>query len=87
LNGSNVTTCKLDEVDIVDFRDPKINGLFKDGRTQIAKKRLSDRSETLRILVHEIAHRMGGNDGEKSHVSNIERLWAGIVSNLRSVIE
>lgn len=87
LNDSNVTTCKLDEVDIVDFRDEKINGLFKDGRTQIAKKRLSDRSETLRILVHEIAHRMGGNDGEKSHVSNIERIWAGIVTNLRSVIE
>lgn len=81
---SVVTTCSLDEVDVVDFRDPGLQGLYKDGRTQIAKKHLADRDQTLAILVHEIAHRLGGGDGEKSHVANIERIWSGIVASIRS---
>jgi hypothetical protein len=72
---------KLDDVDVADFRDPKLMGLYKGGRVQIAKKHLSNRSKTLETLVHEIAHRVGG-DGEKGHVANIERIWGGIVENL-----
>jgi hypothetical protein len=75
--------CTLDEIDVVDFRDAGLQGLYKDGRTQIAKKHLAHRDETLAILVHEIAHRLGGGDGEKSHVSNIERIWSGIVASMR----
>jgi hypothetical protein len=32
--------------------------------------------------VHEVAHKAGGGDGEKSHVANIERIWSTIVGEL-----
>ena len=54
-----------------------------DGKIRLAKKILADRSTALRVLVHEVAHRAGG-DGEKGHVSNIERIWSGVVERLRS---
>ena len=73
----------IDEVNIADFRDVRIRGLFKDGKIRLAKKILADRSTALRVLVHEVAHRAGG-DGEKGHVSNIERIWSGVVERLRS---
>jgi len=72
----------LADVDVVDFRDNKIRGLFKDGRIQLRKDILADRDLTLRVLVHEAAHKAGGGDGEKDHVSNIERIWSGIVARL-----
>jgi len=73
----------LDNIDVIDFRDEKIRGMYKslDGRIQLAKKILTDRDLTFRVMVHEVAHRTGG-DGEKGHVSNLERIWSGIVSAL-----
>jgi hypothetical protein len=73
----------IDSIDVADFRNPKLLALYDNGRIQIAKHALSDRSSVLRRLVHEVAHRAGG-DGEKGHVSNLERIWAGIVEKLRS---
>lgn len=69
-------------VEVVDFRSEDLMGQFKDGRTFIAKKYLSDQDETLRILVHEVAHRQGG-DGAKSHIDRVEFLWMNIVRNMR----
>ncbi len=80
ING--VTPVTIADVDIADFRDEKLRGLYKDGRIQLAKKNLSDRDYTLRVLVHEVAHKLGGGDGEKSHVANIETIWSGIVARL-----
>lgn len=71
----------LADVDVVDFRDANLRGMHKDGRELLSKKILDDRFLTLRVLVHEVAHRSGG-DGEKSHVSNIERIWSDIVKTL-----
>lgn len=71
----------LDSVDVTDFRDENLRGMFKDGRILLAKKVVTDRDLCLRVLVHEVAHRAGG-DGEKGHVSNIERIWSGIVARL-----
>jgi len=76
-----VEPCTLDDLDVTDFRDENIRGMFKDGRILLAKKILTDRNLTLRVLVHEVAHRAGG-DGEKGHVSNIEHIWSGIVAGL-----
>jgi hypothetical protein len=76
-----VERVSLDNVDVTDFRDEALRGMFKDGRILLAKKILTDRDLCLRVLVHEVAHRAGG-DGEKSHVSNIERIWSGIVAGL-----
>ena len=78
---SGIETVTLEQIDIVDFRDTNLRGMHKDGRELLAKKILSDSNLTLRVLVHEVAHR-SGNDGEKAHVANIERIWSGIVAGL-----
>lgn len=80
LNG--VAPLTIADVDVADFRDPRLQGLWKDGRIQIAKRCLSERKATLEILVHETAHKIGGGDGSKDHVGNIETLWSGIVERL-----
>lgn len=77
-----VELISLDEFDIVDFRSEDLQGQFKDGRQLLAKKVLSDRDETLVVVIHEVAHRKGG-DGDFSHVRSIERIWSGVVANLR----
>lgn len=74
----------LDLIDVCDFREPKFLGFFRDGRILLAKRILGDESLTLEVLVHETAHMLGGGDGEKSHVANIEKLWSGIVAGLRA---
>lgn len=78
-----VEPIELGEIDIHDFRDANFLGFYKDKRVLLAKKILCDRQKTLETLVHEVAHKAGGNDGDKSHVANIERIWSGIVENLR----
>lgn len=80
VNG--VTPITISDLDIADYRDEKLLGLWKDGRIQIAKKVLVDRNQTLEVLVHETAHKLGGGDGEKSHVAHIESIWSGIVARL-----
>jgi len=77
-----VVPVSLDEIDVADFRDERMMGLYENGRVLLAKKNLADRDTTLETLVHEVAHREGG-DGSKSHVATIERLWSGIVAHLR----
>lgn len=71
----------LEEVDIVSFRSPTLEGQFKDGRILIARRILASRQETLAVVVHEVAHR-NGIDGDKGHVAEIERIWAEIVERL-----
>lgn len=72
----------LDDVEIVDFRDVNLMGQFKERKILIAHKYLTDPNETLRILIHEVAHRDGG-DGDKGHVDRIENIWKGVVAQLR----
>lgn len=80
VNG--VTPLAISDLDVTDFRNPKLLGLWKEGRIQLTKHILASRNETLKVLVHETAHKLGGDDGEKSHVANIERIWSGIVAHL-----
>lgn len=74
---NDIELVTLDIVDVVDFRSPELQGQFKDERILIARKYLKDRFETLSILIHELAHRKGG-DGDKSHVSRIEHMWRDV---------
>ncbi len=75
----------LDDVEVVDFRSDSLWGMFeKDAEKEhflIAKAQLANRAQTLRILVHEVAHREGG-DGDKDHVMRIEKIWSAIVELL-----
>lgn len=77
-----VEPVNLDTIDVVDFRSATVLGMYKESRVLLAKNRLSDRNVTLETLVHEVAHRRGG-DGEHAHVAAIEAIWSGIVANLR----
>lgn len=74
---SKVREVSLDDVDVVDFRSKDIEGMFKDGRVLLASKFLGDPHKTLQVLVHEVAHRAGG-DGAHSHVQEIEEIWMTI---------
>ena len=72
----------LDVLSVCDFRSPGLQGLFSpDGKIKVAARVASDRGECLATLVHEVAHR-AGSDGEKNHVSQIEKIWSAIVENL-----
>lgn len=79
---NSVEPVSLDDIEIVDFRDPNLMGQFKERKILIAHKYLTDPNETLRILIHEAAHRDGG-DGDKGHVNRIENIWKGVVAQLR----
>lgn len=73
----------LDSVDVVDFRDEKILGLFKAGRVQVAKKELAVRRDARRVLVHEFGHKLSAEgDGAKGHTDEVELLWADITEYL-----
>ena len=81
---AQVDPITMADIDVVAFRDEKIQGMFKgvDGRVLLSKAVLVDRDVTIKVVVHEVAHKAGGGDGDHRHVQNIERIWAGIVSAL-----
>lgn len=68
------------DVNIATFRNKKLYGQFKNGEVLIAKNILSDYPETLATLIHEVAHKAGG-DGEHAHIEEIERIWKTVYSN------
>lgn len=73
----------LADVDVCDFRDPNLLGQYvhATGRIRIARSVLADRAQTLRVCVHEVAHKHGG-DGDKAHVNQLEVIWSTIVEKL-----
>jgi hypothetical protein len=77
-----VTPVTLAEINVVDFRSANLMGTFgADDGVKVSAKVAEDRAKCLETLVHEVAHRTGG-DGEHSHVAEIERIWSRIVENL-----
>jgi len=74
---SGLPSLTLDQVEVADFRDENLLGLFKDEKVILAKRILTDPAATLRVCVHETAHRCGA-DGSKGHVGEIERIWSEI---------
>jgi len=82
LVGAVRSECTLGLIDVVEFNSMGTLGQFKDGRILLAARMLDDRDEMLATIVHEFAHRNGG-DGEKDHVMAIENLWRDIVKHLR----
>ena len=76
------------DIDVVDFRTAILLGQAKtEGsafRVLLARKILKDRAQTLSVLVHEVAHRNGG-DAEKGHVAEIEAIWSQLYDTLEPV--
>ncbi len=68
-------------VNVVDFVDQTL-GLYANGEVYLSRATLANKHSALETLVHEVAHHLGGGDGEKSHVVHIERIWSQIVEHL-----
>jgi len=73
----------LDIVSIVDFVGETIKGSAKksisDFQINIARKVLTNKTELIQTLVHEVAHKYGG-DGDNEHENNQLRILSEIVS-------
>lgn len=70
-------------VDVVTFANPTLLGLHDSatGIVKLARRNLSDTGRTAATLIHEVAHRAGG-DGTSAHRQEIERLF-GLVAAAR----
>jgi hypothetical protein len=70
-------------VDVVTFANPSLLGLHESdtGIVKLARRNLSDTGRTAATLIHEVAHRAGG-DGTSAHRQEIERLF-GLVAAAR----
>lgn len=68
---------------VVDFRDGDCLGLHTRGVVYLRRDQLATRKDALETMVHEVAHAVGGADGEITHVRNIEDIWSRIVEYLR----
>jgi hypothetical protein len=75
-----------DRLNIVDFGDASLNGLYEGGTIKLAKKLLSSFEDTLRVLVHEVAHANGG-DGEKGHEVAEGKLYCRIIADMRAPMQ
>lgn len=74
-----IPTPVAQRIDIVEFRDPRIEGLWQgdNGRISIALRMLDDPRGLLKVLVHEVAHAVSeAGDGHHGHTESIEDLWA-----------
>ena len=74
----NAMGCDPDKIRVVDFHGENLLGLYKGGDVDIARKILKDREELIATVVHEFAHRAGG-DGSVQHEREVESLFAKIV--------
>lgn len=81
LLSTAIPDASLHDVDVVDFHNGELLGQFVNGRVLIARRMLDDTMDALRVLVHEYAHR-GGGDGDKGHVESLELIWKSIVKGI-----
>jgi len=75
---------ELPDVSVVDFVKMDLLARYesKERRISIARHVLADRYTTLAMLVHELAHHLGGTDGSSDHASNQERIWKAVVRRM-----
>jgi hypothetical protein len=81
---------ELPLVKIVRFTSPDIHGTYSTGCSDpdcgcdaqpniaLARKILEDQKQTLKVLVHEVAHKAGG-DNTHAHLMEMQRLWSELV--------
>lgn len=65
---------------VVEFKTGDILGLYDNGTIKIARWVLKDRCRLLATLIHEVAHRHGG-DGSHSHVQAMEIIWSNVTKH------
>lgn len=66
-------------VEIVDFVDPDLEGLCRNGEVKIARKCLCGDVAALKVLIHEVSHaRTGADDGDPAFTAVVEDTWASV---------
>jgi len=68
----------LEAVMVVDFVGTTITGMFNSGEVYVAKRVLKNRRELISTVVHEVAHKFGG-DGSTQHHFAMERIMGDII--------
>lgn len=69
------------DVELVDFRDPRICGMRSDGKVLLSRHVLSSASETIKTMVEEVAHDSGA-DGTHSFAERMHSIYAAGVVKL-----
>ncbi len=64
-------------LDVVEFTDPSITGLWSEGRVSIARSILSSPEQTLRTVIHEAAL-VEGPTGTLAHLQAVENTWQAL---------
>lgn len=81
LDRNNSEICK--DIAVVEFNDPRIMGMRKQGKIYMSRNCLGSFEEALKTMVEEVAHEVGA-DGTHSHVEMIHQIYAqGIVGMLK----
>lgn len=68
--------------DVVEFREPAIEGTYQEGEVRLARKTLAKFGKALGVYIHEAAH-AEGTDAEKGHVDAIHRYMEAAFDVLR----
>jgi hypothetical protein len=66
-------------VDVAVFRDPKVLGKICNDMVCVSRQVLGSVPQTVRVLVHEFAHRdSGATDGTVAHTQAVEEIWQAV---------
>lgn len=82
-----VAVPSMPRIDVAKFvKGSNVRGLFHGDSDHVTLNRaiLKDYGQTLAVLIHEIAHREGG-DGTKEHQEEMTRLWIAVATGPRRV--
>lgn len=63
--------------EVVTYKSDKTMGRFVKGQIELSRAILRDRFDTIATLLHEVAHRLGG-DGDARHEAGIEQIWTAL---------
>lgn len=77
---------KLMPVNVVDFKDRNLLGLYTEDTLFLAKHVLKNLGAAVVVLIHEQAHDVGG-DGSPAHVRKVELLTAKVINALAEGIQ
>jgi hypothetical protein len=64
---------------IVEFRDPQLRGLHRNGEIYVRRSELQSLGSFLVVLIHEYAH-FKGADGEKGHVDALQNALEKVIN-------
>lgn len=71
----------INNLNVVEFADPDIEGQYKDGEIFISQKILRDLPMLIHVIAHEVAH-SDGDDGSPHHVQRMGHILSNALAKL-----